>query len=400
MTDVITTTHVNLLNEKLANTYIGKTMLTKVVNAKVPPLLNNGFLYMGYDNSKFGTPLGVKKMFIIHEIEKDIFYDVNKINKVINDYNKTLDTHGEDYIRIFVMFNDCGDIEKNPLNDNFYFTIDEIKLIHEENQKEIERRKIEAIVETEDVSTFKFNDKDVRQTYKKFANDNAIWELCNHEFTSQNIVGRVVHLCSQFKPLYSNTFVSNYHEYAETHKDRLMWERGLTKNEMCELTEKFYRRITEVKGGTNPMTKKEAYDYLMYHIVIHAFDGYCAEHNFMAVCELNSITVNKTDKEADQYYGIDVMLNSNKFKGGVAHVQIKSINYLQYQFTKKISKLEDLYAKALYKYNVPTIYAFYKQDEDGKFQWLINPKNDTYTFSLDEIKKWDKIKDNNTENVI
>ena len=377
-----------ILKDKLFNNvkgleYEGKT-IKKIDDCKKD--------YFPYKN-------GCKYMFFMEEdpnhrlipilCEADRIVEPGYYNSLIERYNKVRKNYGKDYSLTFVLYSEEED--KFIVNRNRFdilFTLEDFKNYYgiilspndikdmtsggEDNTKSIvnTNKKISYAVE-------KSND-----IYRSYSNSNygdMITQLYNSEFGKKSDVGRTIELLFNNNPIDEYDAMNMYFNYAEQNRHLLVEHRGLTRSEMEDLSSRFSRRVNEVTMNNVYMSVDDAYNYIMHQVINKVFLGYYAEKVYQKYLIKNGNKVEKPSKNIDQYYGIDLIVDNNKY------IQIKS--FKQLVSGECIDCFKKLHEKAKNDYGYETVYAFYERGSDGSFKWLYKNYETETLFTLDDILK-------------
>jgi hypothetical protein len=218
--------------------------------------------------------------------------------------------------------------------------------------------------------------------YRSYSNGNygdMITQLYNSEFGKKSDVGRTIELLFNNNPIDEYDAMNMYFNYAEQNRHLLVEHRGLTRSEMGELALRFSRRVNEVTMDNVYMSVDDAYNYIMHQVINKVFLGYYAEKVYQKYLIKNGNKVEKPSKNIDQYYGIDLIVDNNKY------IQIKS--FKQLVSGECIDCLKKLHEKAKNDYGYETVYAFYERGSDGSFKWLYKNYETETLFTLDDILK-------------
>jgi hypothetical protein len=206
-----------------------------------------------------------------------------------------------------------------------------------------------------------------------------ITQLYNSEFGKKSDVGRTIELLFNNNPIDEYDAMNMYFNYAEQNRHLLVEHRGLTRSEMEDLASRFSRRVSEVTMNNVYMSVDDAYNYIMHQVINKVFLGYYAEKVYQKYLIKNGNKVEKPSKNIDQYYGIDLIVDNNKY------IQIKS--FKQLVSGECIDCFKKLHEKAKNDYGYETVYAFYERGSDGSFKWLYKNCETETLFTLDDILK-------------
>jgi hypothetical protein len=342
---------------------------------------------------------GCKYMFFMEEdpnhrlipilCEADRIVEPGYCNSLIERHNKVRNNYGKDYSLTFVIYSEEDD--KFIVNRNRFdilFTLEDFKNYYEiilspndikdmtsgceDNTKSIvnTNKKINYAVE-------KSND-----IYRSYSNGNygeLITQLYNSEFGKKSDVGRTIELLFNNNPIDEYDAMNMYFNYAEQNRHLLVEHRGLTRSEMEDLALRFSRRVNEVTMNNVYMSVDDAYNYIMHQVINKVFLGYYAEKVYQKYLIKNGNKVEKPSKNIDQYYGIDLIVDNNKY------IQIKS--FKQLVSGECIDCFKKLHEKAKNDYGYETVYAFYERGSDGSFKWLYKNNETETLFTLDDVLK-------------
>ena len=342
---------------------------------------------------------GCKYMFFMEEdpnhrlipilCEADRIVEPGYYNSLIERHNKIRKNYGKDYSLTFVIYSEEED--KFIVNRNRFdilFTLEDFKNYYgivlspndikdmtsgcEDNTKSIvnTNKKINYAVE-------KSND-----IYRSYSNGNygeLITQLYNSEFGKKSDVGRTIELLFNNNPIDEYDAMNMYFNYAEQNRYLLVEHRGLTRDEMEDLALRFSRRVSEVTMNNVYMSVDDAYNYIMHQVINKVFLGYYAEKVYQKYLIKNGNKVEKPSKNIDQYYGIDLIVDNNKY------IQIKS--FKQLVSGECIDCFKKLHEKAKNDYGYETVYAFYERVSDGSFKWLYKNCETETLFTLDDVLK-------------
>lgn len=405
------------LHQQLVGQVVNGLEITGVSDTYHKDMVSTNFKYMGYTTQ---YPQKDNKKIMIYAMDNDTLSDINKINKVIVDYNETrklvpsssgqmYERFGKDYIRIFILIDNSHHIIKNNITslDRLYFTIEEIINLRDELDITIEeeRNNINSVIDV-DLSKLPFDVSKCRIAKNKVYDNDSIRKLFTEEIAIKENIGKCAYLFELHNATNPYAFYQKLYTYAQTNKNLLICERGLYKDEIVELTERFYRRCVDILGTSNPISKEDAFYSLLYRMVLVPVDGFNAEIDYMSMCIYKQIGESKkVDAVFDREYGVDVLFTEKDGNGNVIknhHIQIKPVGHIKGTVwaSKNVEKLNNYYHKALNEKNIVIEYAFYFLDDNGKYHWLINPKNNLYLFSNSEVNQWEKIDTKNLECVI
>lgn len=284
--------------------------------------------------------------------------------------NKKYPTYGSDFLCLIVVF-DGYNIMANILDSNrYYYTYKDIKRLC--TITENESNEVNIGVEC----NFIYNDELSKIVYNKFHKNSFISDLYSAEFENKNVIGSVVTFCMDRNPISYYDAANMYFTFAEENKNLLIKDRGLTKNEIIELSNRFCRRVNEVQK-LQTMTLSEAFNFLMYRIINQTFNGYYAEKQLMEALFKTGYLIYK-DEKLDIDYGIDfIAKNDDK----TICVQVKSKYILKCSDEETIKCINKKYKKALSE-GYETYYAFYNFDENNNIIWEINPEDGSCFFNI------------------
>ena len=316
-----------------------------------------------------------KKNVMLRIINPTSLNDIDSLNiwykNLYEKGNKKYATYGSDWLCLIVVFDGFNLVANILDNNRYYYTFKDINFLHE--NKNINNKADKKIIE--DKCDFIYNDKISKLTYDKFHNNSSILELYMAEFEDRNVIGSVVTFCMNRNPISYYDAANMYFIYAEKNKSKLIKDRGLTKNEIIELSIRFCRRANEVQSFQN-MTLNEAFHFLMYRIINQTFNGYYAEKQLAEIFFKEGYLVDKTE-DFDINYGIDLIAKKND---EIIYVQVKSKRVLAYKNEKIIKEIIEKYNKALYD-GYETLYAFYEYNEHNEIMWETNIENGTCLFN-------------------
>lgn len=356
---------------------------------------SNGFMYMGYDDSDRYDKN--RRFTAIYPLDITSLSDVGKMEKAIESYNKTFSEYNNNsYYGIFIMFDKNDNVIYNIKDSNLpYYTFEDISNELDRYNETIKEFNIfnETTIEETDLSSLRMNETRCRQVWTKLKENTTIYELFDKEFGGIHQIGNRAELYETLNPDSPYTFFQLGETYADLHTHLFVVNKGVTKEDIIERVHRFHKRINEVMGGNNPFTKEELVYVFLHRCYVIPFDGFYAEKNYKDIMISKGLgTIEKTEKEYDKNYGIDLILNENDNE--TTHfIQIKP-----YSFLGKLN-YSDYYDSLVKKYNnflnsnykCKTEYAFYVMDELNKtFSWVKSPNNDMYLFSLDDIKQREK----------
>lgn len=339
----------------------------KIVKGKKPLSLKFSYICEIIENKKVMLRIVTPDTILnenLHDLLKwyESFYEKKETERY--------PTYGDDYLCLIVVF-DGDDIKANIIdNKRYYYTYKDIKNLCTLNVNTVNDVKIE------DKCDFIYNAELSKLAHDKFSKNSFISDLYSAEFDDKNIIGLVVNFCMDRNPISYYDAANMYFTFAEENKNLLIKDRGLTKNEIIELSNKFCRRVNEVQK-LQTMTLSEAFNFLMYRIINQTFNGYYAEKQLMEVLFKTGYLIYK-DEKLDIDYGIDfIAKNDNK----TICVQVKSKYILKYCDEETIKCINKKYKKALSK-GYETYYAFYNFDENNNIIWETNPEDGSCFFNI------------------
>lgn len=212
--------------------------------------------------------------------------------------------------------------------------------------------------------------------YNKYKNNKDICKLIEEEFITIYDVGHCVKLCLLHNPVDYYAYEKLYFEYAENNKNLFIRNRGLTRIEYYELVLKFLKRCKEINNKCG-ITFEEAYQLLLYHILTKVFTGYSAEQKASFYLKNNGFIVDKTDKEMDSKYGVDLIIYNNmKEKKYKYFIQIKPLSH--FNSIDKKEKLSSYRSLCKEKFNMDIYYMVYERDENGLFHFVMKENNNLF----------------------
>lgn len=351
-----------LLNEKLKNCKIGGYQIKSVEKVRVQHLKNANVDYVGYIKNHSGKFFS---LFIFDNIPSK-----DEVNDAVKRFNKIRQDKSEFLFLALIIHDNI--VAVNSETSEYFYTLEELKRLSEEEKAPIE------------VTDMIYNQEKSDEIYKKYSDYNEVTKLHDLEFSKHSIVGPLVQLCNDYNPISCYDLVNQYHNYAEENKHLYIIDRGLTREEVYDLAQRFSKRVKEVtqKDKKLNMTPYEAFHYLMYRIINITFQGYYAEKLFAEEQIKKGYLVKKTDKEMDKDYGVDLIV-FNKDKD--INIQIKPYNILLHNDEKCMKILKNKYEKFLKEKQKETFYAFYTKEEN-KYEWVKNPKTSDYVFDINIFK--------------
>lgn len=382
---------------------INYTILKDKLFNNVEGLEYNGKTIKKIDDCKkgyFPYKNGCKYMFFMEEDPNHrlipIICEVDRIDEpgyydsIIERHNKVRKNYGKDYSLTFVLYSEKDDkFIVNRDRFDILFTLEDFKnyygvvLSPNDDIKDVTSGvevKTKTVANTSKKIHYaveKSND-----IYRSYSNGNygeLITQLYNSEFGKKSDVGRTIELLFNNNPIDEYDAMNMYFNYAEHNKHLLVEHRGLTRSEVEDLASRFSRRVSEVTMNNVYMSVDDAYNYIMHQVINKVFLGYYAEKVYQKYLIKNGNKVEKPSKNIDQYYGIDLIVNNNKY------IQIKS--FKQLVSGECIDCFKKLHEKAKNDYGYETVYAFYERGSDGSFKWLYKNNETETLFTLDDILK-------------
>lgn len=214
---------------------------------------------------------------------------------------------------------------------------------------------------------------------------------CSHS----DCIGNCTNLYYELKPVDYYDFYQKYLEYAKNHINWKISYRGLTYEELYNLSVNFK---TLVEEQTNFKYDLEVYFYtLVCHIIIETFIGQDKEKRIMKYIEERGFKYEKVTGFKDSKNGVDILVKGNNTK---FYVQVKPISFF---LSKKIDVHEDRVAccykreEVLKREGIDTYYIIYDLDwQTLELKWVVNKKGGLL-FKLSELLKYNK--ENITETI-
>ena len=219
-------------------------------------------------------------------------------------------------------------------------------------------------------------------------NKDIAGNITRNKYTKSGYIGNCMYLYNLLKPNDYEDFYNKILDYAESHKEIRVENRGLTYEELYHLAEEF-KKETEENGGIN--TGLNIYFYtLVCHLVIETFDGAKAEELLTDYFKENGADVSKVDPVIDTRYGLDLDVKKD---GTRFFVQVKPISFF---LGKNLHTMKDKVKicvkreEVLEKYGINTYYAIYDIDkEECRIRWVTNQKG-KILFKIEELFAYDK----------
>ena len=347
-------------------------------------LAKNGCQFICYQGGKTKRAL-VPIIFELDRINECGYYD-----SIIKRYNDVRNNYGKDYSFVFVLYSEIKDafiVNFRSCRFDCLFSFDDFKNYYITYKNTTENKNTESKnndnnVIVEKHNKFSYAVEKSNDIYRSYSNSNygdMITQLYNSEFGKKSDVGRTIELLFNNNPIDEYDAMNMYFNYAEQNKHLLVEHRGLTRNEMEDLASRFSRRVSEVTMNNVYMSVDDAYNYIMHQVINKVFLGYYAEKVYQKYLIKNGNKVEKPSKNIDQYYGIDLIVDNNKY------IQIKS--FKQLVSGECIDCFKKLHEKAKNDYGYETVYAFYERGSDGGFKWLYKNNETETLFTLDDILK-------------
>ncbi len=214
----------------------------------------------------------------------------------------------------------------------------------------------------------------------------TIWRNC---FAPSNKIGNCTNLYRKLQPKDAEDFCGKYVKYAEQNKNLPISQRGLTIDELIDLSEK-YKELSESKT-------KLSYDSSIYlndalcHIIIETWDGQQNERDFISYLEKLGYKCSKFDGSVDAKYGVDIKVERGD--GRISAIQIKPISFFKSNRNDVQNDRINLclkYETALRDIGIKTYYAIYYKDKiTGDITWVKN--NGMYRFRINELFNYDPV---------
>lgn len=219
---------------------------------------------------------------------------------------------------------------------------------------------------------FEFDEQKCREAKAKLNSDD-IMKIWRKSFAPSNRIGNCTTLYRKLKPVDYNDFFIKYIKHAECHKNWKIWWRGLTYDEILDISKRFKKKVYEKTGVEHDIS---IFFYnVLCHIIIETFDGQKREEEFRKHLINLGYSVSTFDGDIDTTYGVDIKVTRGD--GKVSAIQIKPLSF--YKSNKGHVQRDRIglckkYENALDNLGIKTYYAIYCYDEDsGKTTWVMNP---------------------------
>lgn len=213
------------------------------------------------------------------------------------------------------------------------------------------------------------------------------------KFAPSNKIGNCTTLFRKLEPIDKFDFYKKYFEYASTHINLPISERGLTYEEMVD-SAKRYKQEYENSKYFKEENEWELYYYnLILHVISETYDGKINEMSFKKYLEGNGCQCDWFSSMLDTSYGSDIRVEYN---GMIFAVQVKPYSFF---LSKRKDVIEDRialclkYEKLLKEYSMKTYYAVYSKN-GNIVKWASKPNgkklfkiSDFVTYDVNNIKK-------------
>ena len=235
---------------------------------------------------------------------------------------------------------------------------------------------------------FEFDEQKCREAKAKLKKSGDIMGIWRKSFAPSNRIGNCTTLYRKLKPVDYNDFFIKYIDHAEHHKNWKTRWKGLTYDEILDLSERYKNKVYE-ETGVEYDVSTFFYDALC-HIIIETFDGQKHEEEFRNYLINLGYSVSTFDGDIDTIYGMDVKVTRND--GKVSAIQIKPLSFYQsnrWDVQRDRIGLCEKYENALNNLGIKTYYAIYSHDKDsGKTSWVLN-SDGKLRFKINDIFGYD-----------
>lgn len=231
-----------------------------------------------------------------------------------------------------------------------------------------------------------FDERECIKAKEILAKNQFVTSVWRNNFSPSNVIGNCTNLYRKLNPENCEDFFKKYLEYAKTHKDLPINERGLTEEELVETAKSYYEKCNPY--GFNTFL----YD-MICHIIVETYNGQQMESQFIKYLERLGYSCTKFDGAVDAKYGLDIKVSNEKNNNQKPFaVQIKPISF----FISNRMDVERDRIRACYKYedaknelDIITYYAIYNRNKtNGEITWLKN--NAGFSFKINELFQYDK----------
>lgn len=228
---------------------------------------------------------------------------------------------------------------------------------------------------------FKFDVEECNNSKLILGGSSDVMNVWRANFAPSVSVGNCSNLYRLLKPSSASDFFEKYIDYAEKNKDKRIYDRGLTFNELVDLAERFKEESERYSGENHDL--RVYLNNALCHIIVETWDGQQMERDFINYLKSLGYECDKFDGHIDAKYGVDIRCSKDG-KKPIA-IQIKPISFF---YSKREDVKKDrigLYLKHLSAKNdlgIETFYAIYKKDGDV-VKWIKN--GDGFRFRLTDL---------------
>ena len=220
---------------------------------------------------------------------------------------------------------------------------------------------------------------------------NDVWRK---KFAPSNKVGNCTRLYRFLKPTNEEDFYKKYLKFAETNKTLRISLRGLTYDELINLSER-YRDEYNTLYNKDYCLETFFYDVLQ-HVIVETYQGQKIERDFIVYLNHLGYKCSSFTPEIDATYGLDIKVNRKD--GKVFAVQIKPISFFIAESnnvqTDRINLCKK-YVSALNNLRIKTYYSIYVKDKKtDEVVWVKN--GDGFRFCIDDLFEFDENDIDNT----